>query len=150
MIPANEFVSLCENLCYIKEEICEIKSSKGYPIGRLGEKYTLHFIHYKSIDEAIQIWKRREKRVNYISPYIILVETASCRYEDLERFDRLPYSHKIALVHKEYAGISCARVIKGYDGKNLNGEILQFTSIWGTRRYDQIDWIQFLNLQQKK
>lgn len=78
--------------------------------------------------------------------YCILVETVSCKYEDLVAFDNLPFKHKIILVHKEYPELIHSQVIKGFDGKNLHGDILRFTDFFGSRMYDQVDWIRFLEL----
>lgn len=77
---------------------------------------------------------------------MILVETVTCSYSDLERFDKLPYKNKIALVHKEYPDIRCSKVINGFDGKNMHGEILSYTSFFGRRMYDQVNWFDFLEL----
>lgn len=144
-IPANEFVSMVSDIHQINNEIT-LKGDRGYPIGLLSGRYTILFIHYKTLEEAVDYWRRRSQRVNYDNPYMILVETATCSYEDLERFDNLSYKNKIALVHKEYPQIKCAKVINGYDGQNKNGEILSYTSIFGKRMYDQVDWVSFLEL----
>ena len=146
MIPANEFVSLIENLDNLNGCFRFQDSDKMYPVGLLNDKYTVHFIHYKTFSKAVDTWKRRLSRMDYSEMYFILVETASCSYEDLVKFDSLPYEHKIALVHKNYPEIKSARVIKGFDGKNLHGEILSYQGLWGKRMYDQINWADFLNL----
>ena len=144
-IPANEFVSIVSDINQINNEIT-LKGNNGYPIGLLSGKYSLHFIHYKTFAEAVDCWRRRSKRVNYDHPYMILVETSTCSYQDLEKFDSLPYKNKIALVHKKYPQIRCAKVINGYDCQSKNGGILNYTSILGKRMYDQVDWVSFLEL----
>ena len=148
MIPGHEFVSLMKDPHQIELGISEVMNSgKIYPVGLLGNKYHLHFIHYKSFKEAVATWRRRVARVDYESIYAVLVETVSCSYQDLEEFDKLPYKHKIALVHKDYPNIKCAKVIRGFDGKNLHGEILSYTGMTGHRLYDQVDWLEFLDLK---
>ena len=147
MIPAGEFVDLIRDLDQMRGGITKkADSDKSYPVGLLNYKYTLHFIHYKTFEEAIETWYRRVSRMDMNNPYVILVETASCSYNDLVKFDQLPYKHKIALVHCNYSDIKCAIVVKGYDGKNLHGEILSYKGLFGKRMYDDIDWKKFLNI----
>lgn len=112
----------------------------------LERKYHLHFIHYDTFESAVNKWKKRCARMDLENAYCILVETVSCKYEDLVAFDNLPFKHKIILVHKEYPELIHSQVIKGFDGKNLHGDILRFTDFFGSRMYDQVDWIRFLEL----
>ena len=94
---------------------------------------------YDKLESAIAKWKSRSKRINKNKLYLILVETASCNYDTLQLFDKLPYEHKIILTHKKYSGIENQQVIEGFDGKNVKGEILDPTL------YKQVDWKSFLN-----
>ena len=147
MIPAGEFVDLIRDLNQIGGSITKkVDVEKPYPVGLLNNKYTLHFMHYKTFEEAIDTWQRRVSRMDMNDPYIILVETASCSYDDLVKFEQLPYKNKIALVHCNYPDIQCSTVIKGFDGKNLHGEILNYKGLFGKRMYDDVDWRKFLNL----
>lgn len=147
MIPAREFVSMLQDINQIDGKI-EIKEDAGkpYPVGILNEKYVLHFIHFKTFQDAVDTWHRRSERMDKNKPYIILVETTSCSYDDLVKFDKLPYKHKIALVHRQYPEIHCSVVIDGFDGMNLHGEILSYTGLLGKRMYDQVNWKEFLEL----
>ena len=148
MIPANEYVDLLYNIKNIKEfQLIEEKERSRYPIGLLNNKYHIHFLHYNSFSEASYKWYQRTNRM--LEPYfIILVETASCKYQDLERFDKLPYKNKIAITHKIYPEIKCHQYIRNYDGKNYNGEILHKSNrLLGSCIYDQIDWVKFLLLK---
>lgn len=147
MIPANEFVSLLSDINQVNDEIIKVSTEEKYPVGLLANQYMLHFIHFKTFNEAVSILRKRSRRINKYEPYLILVETASCSYRDIVKFDKLPYKHKIALVHCEYPSVKCAKVIRGFDGKNYHGDILQYTTLWGQRMYDQVDWIGFLNLR---
>ena len=150
MITGHEFVEMMKNPRQIEGCITEVTDSgKNYPVGLLNNQYHLHFIHYKNFDEAAAVWKRRTKRVDYSQIYVILVETASCSYSDLEAFDKLPYQHKIALVHEEYPEIRCSKVIPGYDGRNLHGEILGYIGKSGRRLYDHVNRLDFLELKKE-
>lgn len=147
MIPAGEFVELIRDLNQIEGDITRKEDiKKPYPVGLLNNKYTLHFIHFKTFEDAVDTWQRRVSRMDMNEPYIILVETASCSYDDLVKFDQLPYNNKIALVHCYYPDIQCSTVIKDFDGKNLHGEILNYKGLFGKRMYDNVDWRKFLKL----
>ena len=63
----------------------------------------------------------------------------------LHKFDAMPLKHKIAIVHKEYDGISCRAYIRGYEQEGEVGNIIEYSGFSGRRRYDDIDWLTFLN-----
>lgn len=149
MIPTSQYVDLLKNLYYIGDFDLVDATPKGcrYPIGLLHSKYELHFMHYNSFEEAKRKWEERVKRINYESLYVILVETHSSTYQDLVNFDNLPFQNKILITHKPFPEIKCSVPIKGYDGKNLNGEIFGPMNRWGKTIYDQIDWLTFLDLK---
>lgn len=146
MIPASEYVQMLNDLDCVNGDFIQISSDNPYPLALLANKYHIHFMHYSSYEDAISVWNKRVVRMDNANLYVILVETSSCTYEDLLNFDKLPYKNKNALVHKAYPELKCAKVIKNYDGKNLNGEILSYSSFGGARLYDQVDWRTFLNL----
>ena len=149
MIPTSHFIDLIQNIDSIKQmELIDITSHDNrYPVGLLNSKYELHFMHYDSFQEAKKKWIERVERINYENLYVILVETHSCTYKDLEIFDNLPFKNKIIVTHKPYPSIKSAVPIKDYDGINLNRKILWPMNRWGKRKYDQIDWLSFLNLR---
>lgn len=67
----------------------------------VGGGIKIHFLHYETFAEANESWIRRSKRISWENNYFILVERDGCTYEDLLRFDKLPFKHKVALVHKQ-------------------------------------------------
>lgn len=76
--------------------------------------------------------------------YFILIETDGCTYEDLVRFDNLPYQNKVALTHIPYPQISCAFCIKGYEHRKEVTDSYRFHKILPMRKYDQFKWQRFL------
>ena len=69
----------------------EINLQRNFPVVQLGD-VTIEFNHYTDFDEALQIWNRRKERINYQN---ILVEMTADSMEDIDRFLKLPYEHKI-------------------------------------------------------
>lgn len=105
----------------------------------------INFLHYKSFDEANESWKRRCKRVDWENSYFILVERDGCTYEDLLRFDKLPFKHKVALVHKQYKKLQSQFVIKGFEYDKQVGNVMDYKGLFGKRIYDQYCWIKIFN-----
>ena len=80
MIPQKDYIEYILRLDnYIGAEIVKDKGisnfERGYPTGLINGKLHLHFIHYKNYNEALDAWRRREKRINKERIYFILVET---------------------------------------------------------------------------
>ena len=80
---------------------------RDYPIGVLGGDVEIHFMHYETEQEALEKWTQRLQRLNLSNLFIIFsldrgwLETATMtetlKEELLERYERLPYPHKIFL-----------------------------------------------------
>lgn len=148
-IPTNHYVEMLNNITSLRSySIQNITMKNGtYPVGLLNDKWELHFMHYKSFEEAVSKWKERVERMDLQNLYVICVETHSATYEDMVNFDQLPLKNKIIITHKDYPEIESAVTINNYDGLNVNGEILKPSNRWGKRLYDQVNWIKFLDLR---
>lgn len=147
MIPADEFVDLISDLRNnLNSDFTDITKGNRYPIGLLGGRYHVHFIHYKTYQEAIGKWRERCKRINYENLYVILVQTASCTENGLQQFATLPYRNKVALVSSDHPASDVLYPIKDYDGKNINGEILSAVGWNGRHLYDSFNWNKFFKI----
>ncbi len=69
--------------------------SHWYPIGRLGGKVEIHFLHYHSEKEAADKWYRRAARVNFDNLLIVGMQQNLCTEKDIIDFDSLPFGNKI-------------------------------------------------------
>lgn len=73
MIPPADYVNYISNLeHYINADIEAIDTSLPYPVALLGNKVCLHLIHYNTLEEAKEIWRRRENRINRERMFFIL------------------------------------------------------------------------------
>lgn len=145
-IPFPDYIKFLTDLkCYVNKEIEDITGDSPYPIGLLGGGIHLHFLHYKSFDEAVDAWKRRCRRIHWDNVRVVLVERDGCTESDLKEFDELSYPHKIALVHKKYSNIKSSYLIKGFEQCPELGNIMTFVNSWGRKHYDQFNWRRFLN-----
>lgn len=144
MIPPSDFIEYISKLDdYLNAPIKPIKSNHTWPVVLLREKVCVHLIHYKTVKEGTEAWRRRENRINKNRMYFILVETDGCTYENLECFDHLPYKNKVALTHKPYPQIKCSYCIKGYENENGVSDAYRFHKILPLRKYDQFNWMRF-------
>lgn len=77
-------------LIFDREEY-ETNLNRKYPVIKLNDA-TIHFNHYTDFNEAVDIWNRRKERINYDN---LFIEMTAKNYEDIERFQELPYENKI-------------------------------------------------------
>lgn len=66
-----------------------------YPIGILGGKVEIAFLHYHTEDEAAEKWYRRAGRINWDKLLVIGMEQNLCTEECIREFDNLPYENKV-------------------------------------------------------
>lgn len=69
--------------------------SHWYPIGLLGGKVEIHFLHYNTEEEAASKWYRRARRVNFDRLLVIGMQQNLCSEKDIIDFDSLPFKNKI-------------------------------------------------------
>ncbi len=82
-----------------------ISALGNYPIGRLGD-LNLHFLHYKSEEEAYNKWNRRKARINW-NKLIVKNSTQNLwTEEEMCKFSRMPYNNLVLFSNKRIAGIS--------------------------------------------
>ncbi len=79
--------------------------SHTYPVGVLADDIEVHFLHYRSEQEAREKWTRRARRIDWSNAVVKMSQDEVFRPEFLERFDRLPYPVKVCFTtapHPEY------------------------------------------------
>lgn len=148
MTPS-DFVKMIERLeNYLDIEITEVQTDLDYPVGRLGD-ITLYFKHYDTFEEACKKWHERKKRIRFDNLYLIMSDRWCCPYSVLQRFEQLPYRHKICFTAKEYPEFSsCRRIVKNNAHGVCVGIITHITNIFGKRLFqyaENFDYIAFLN-----
>lgn len=144
-ILPTDFIDFCSNLeANLDADVVEVKSDEPYPVGAVNG-CVAHFSHYKTISEAREAWKRRAVRVNPDRMLVLMVERDGCTYDDLKRFDALPFPDKMVLVHRPYPEIGSAVVVPGYADSDEVGILTDWSGLLGKRKYDVIDWVEVLN-----
>ena len=101
-----------------KAPINEVKfEGINYPVGELyGAE--IHFMHYKSFDEAVAKWRERCCRINKDCLYIMMTDRDGCTLEDMKSFDSLDYKNKVIFTNRQYPEIKSAFYIRGFEKEN--------------------------------
>ena len=144
-LNAKDFIKYLKDPCkYNSLEFTEVRTDKNYPVGLLGD-IEFNFVHYKTFEEAVQSFKRRVKRINFESLYIIMSEKNGCTYDDMIEFDRLPYKNKVIFTHLKYNDIKSSFYISGFENQGCIGNIMAWDKKIGSRIYDRFDFANWLN-----
>lgn len=147
-----DFTAFVTNLKeYVAAELYEVTDhDKPFPVGELvygGRAVRIYFMHYKTFDEAKEKWNSRKQRIDYSNIYIAQTIASGATAEDVERFNALPYKHKM-LITKDTGICGEGIVTHPVFSKNNyeSGEFLRYKSLISCKRYmDEIDYIGFLN-----
>lgn len=113
------FISVKESVYYAKINI----SGRVYPIGVLGKNIEIHFLHYKTPEEAKETWNRRKKRINPNNMLVKFAEMDCCNSELIKKFEKLPFKNKICFVVNDYDYLKSKNLIK-YPNKNGYVEVV--------------------------
>lgn len=110
-----EFREVSNHTCTLKDkQECGLSKFHSYPIGVLGGDVEIHFLHYKSEEEALDKWNRRLERVNYNNLFFVLSENNEFKEEYFQRFDKLPFKHKLFLTSKPRSDCKYAIWMRNY------------------------------------
>lgn len=88
-----------------------------YPIGLLGEDIEIHFLHYKTKEEAEEKWQKRLKRIDFQNLLVKFSDRDLCNKELIYEFDKLNYEKKICLTSREYNELKSVYFIKECQNK---------------------------------
>ena len=134
----------------LKEEVVFIKQSKyekgnellklyPYPLGLIKGEIEVHFLHYKTENEAAEKWNRRSKRVNLHNTFVSFTDNEACTLEEIKMFDKIPFK-KVFLSAKKIQGIKSLVFLRCFKGQPGIGNI--YDERWKYRRYfDAIKWL---------
>lgn len=133
------YIKLLENFnYYMNSELKQIQKSKyfkkkvKYPIATLKDDIEIHFMHYKSFQEACEKWKRRKERMFPIEDCIIKMDDREYYTKEIgQKFLNLKYEHKFLFLsqsnyikHKNTICTNYTEICP--DGKKLDNDYLLF------------------------
>lgn len=142
-----DFVFALENWeRFIHGELREVQPSGfAYPVGEGYGGVKVHFVHYSSFSEALRKWKERCGRINEGNMGIMLTDWGGVNEPLLERFDRLPFKHKVVFVDRPYPQIRSAFYLRGFSRVQGVKNIYATQYLDGRRYIDQFDYVSFIN-----
>lgn len=156
-LSPEEFVLMCENINdFLNTPLKEINTNYSYPVGKGYNGIQVHFMYYKSFEEAIELWNKRLSRMERTRVSNSLSEKFNYNTEEtgfifsnwngntdlLRRFDELPFNNKVVFTDRKY-NFPSSYYLKGY---NINKENVYATqNIFGKRYINQFDYVSFLN-----
>lgn len=119
----------------------ELRKTKPYPVGVLGDDVEVQFLHYKDAAEAEDKWVRRVKRINFDNLFFIYSDAEEDFKEELlHKYQRLPFEHKIFFSTKPRSEFGPSVVVAEYENAPHVGNSTR------NRKYEKhIDIIKWLN-----
>lgn len=149
-IPPEDYLYMLEHFDEILDkEFTDITGDSKYPIGLLDGKVRIEFIHYPTLDNAVEIWRKRCKRIDSRHLYVTFVAKDGYSIEHLQRFDKLSFDNKIAFTNKHIQDIKNQFVIKGFETEPELGLLNRYSDKKGHRYYEQFDWKNFLEINEQ-
>ena len=107
---AEDYVEFCKNIkYYLSKQIIFIDKnsskykehiSKNYPIGRIDD-IEIHFMHYRTSEEAIEKWERRKKRINWNNIIFKFSQKDLCNKDNIINFMNLEHKNKVCFVNEQ-------------------------------------------------
>ncbi|REE27453.1 uncharacterized protein DUF1919 [Winogradskyella pacifica] len=148
---AEDYIKFISNIeDYLKEDLKFILKSrfeeckkehkaKKYPIGVLSNNLEIHFLHYKTEQEAESKWNRRKERVEFENLLIIMNDQNRFSDKLMPQFDAIKCP-KVFLSSKQRQGNN-VKVISYYKGKDCVGDMYN-DKIKCFKDFDLVSWIK--------
>lgn len=125
-----------------------LKSDKTYPVGLIGDKFFVEFVHYHSEDEVVQKWNERKMRL--LPRKVVLAFAEDMSDSSINGFLSLPqYKNRLLFISKQRAqslGLSESKIIRFVESGYDNAKMLNFCSLTGKRFYQRtVNYIDYIN-----
>jgi len=144
--PEDFLKFLKEPIQYLNSEVTEVfEEGISYPIGQLMD-IKIYFMHYKSFAEAKDKWEERSKRIDLSDIFVMMTDRDGCTYEQLKKFDNLPYEKKVVYTCKPYPEIKSSYYIPGFEEQGEVGILSDWKpQFWRRRWLDDYDYVSVMN-----
>ena len=120
-------------------QLIQARKNNPYPIGLLGNNVEIHFLHYLNKIEALNKWQQRVKRINIENLFIIYSDKYRFREEYLDRFEKLPFKHKIFFSATPRRDSELTVFLQYYADKTEVGDLYKRKSY--EKSFDTIKWL---------
>lgn len=141
-----EYIKLLGNLeYYMGCELCLERVEGDLAFCRLDD-VTVILAHFTDLQEAMNKWRERVKRINYENLFFLFSDRDGCTMEHLMAFDALPYKNKVVFTHRPYPQIKSAVYIKGFENDGYVGELYKYKyKRLGWKYFDDFDYVSWFN-----
>ena len=138
-IDGEDFIRFLENpqhyLGIRKFEFVEYPDLQ-YPVAHLDD-IEIRFVHYKTQEECEEKWRSRAERIDWEHLFIIGTDRDGLyKPELLNRFDKLPYKHKLLFTAKNYPEYPWAVQIPQFKRQEQVRIVSYYADFKGHRYYD--------------
>jgi uncharacterized protein (DUF1919 family) len=128
------YILFLENLdFYLEKELFFVEKSKydiannkrksdWYPIAKLDD-IEIHFLHYKTNEEALTKWNNRKARINKSNFLVVGSERDLCDESIIRRFQKLPFKNKVFFTANKYDDNTSLVHVKDYEKQGFIGDI---------------------------
>ena len=144
---------------YIKQPLIKIDNTRydensfDYPVAQLsGNKIykdlELHFLHYKTFEEANEKWEKRKQRISLDNLFVIWTFAGIPPDDKIyERAQNLPFENKVIFVNHAVNKdkFPSFYYIKGFENEKGLGLLGSYSNLMGKRYYDQFDYVKWFN-----
>lgn len=129
-----------------------MSTTPSYPVGVVCGDIEIHFLHYKSQEEAFRKWNRRIARLKDArdenTPFFVkFCDRDGCETNHLERFHATSFSNKVSIGVNEYGASNhlCLPDLKDPEGDYVMDGLSLFRARY--RYFDISDWISGASLR---
>lgn len=154
-MDSESFISFLENMEHYlnsKLEFLEIADGeeydfgqiKGYPIGKIDD-IKIHFVHYKSFEDAEIKWNERKKRINFENMFVVMSDKDNCTDEIIDRYSKINYP-KVFYTHRPVLKYDFMCYVPGFEKENEVGVITRYSDFSGNRYFEKyFDFVNWIN-----
>ena len=144
-ICPSDFIKFCLNLdFYLNSELKKYNNKDNKIIGKLAD-IKIHFIHYKTFDDAKTKWEERKKRIDKKNMCIILTCKDGYTENDIKNFKKIKTKSKVVFVPQKYLKYSDSFFIKKSEKNNEVAFLGTKINHFGKKLIDDFDIVSFIN-----
>ncbi|MEJ2043833.1 MAG: DUF1919 domain-containing protein [Reinekea sp.] len=123
-----------------------LKAAPNYPVGVICGGIEIHFLHYKTQEEAVVKWRRRVSRfkeacADNVPIYVKFCDRDGCTEEQLERFHATSFNNKISFGIHDFDSSRhlCLPQLKDANADFIADGLILYRNRY--RYFDISDWI---------
>ncbi len=116
-----------------------LEHNNFYPIGLLNNEVEIHFLHYKTEEDAREKWESRKERINWDNLFIACTDRDLMTPKLMKEYDKIDFPKKVLFTSKKYFYKTITQ-LKAFKGEPFVGDLyrLRYTV---TINFDLAKWL---------